>query len=202
MLIALIHYEWLMCIPVDINYDKEIKGLLSRFESDHLILLGTKQGLERSKTVTTTFDLKYGVYREDGVTYSFNTTEWNSTFSEYDHNKDGLLDQNEALKCVPGLDSTKMELTPTQLQTLYNDMDIDADSNGHLDLREFWVLHNRGISAQVREWVARLQAGEMNIEEEQKNRDRISEQAWVPWYNSQDKLLQDLPNRLVSYSTP
>lgn len=93
----------------------EIFNLLTPDECDHLMKLGEDQGLHRSLTIASVFNVKYGLYEEDGVTLVYNEAEWNQTFNTFDLNEDGTIDYKELHKCLPVLKDRDVELTLAQV---------------------------------------------------------------------------------------
>ncbi|XP_030850329.1 transmembrane prolyl 4-hydroxylase-like [Strongylocentrotus purpuratus] len=174
----------------------EIFNLLTPDECDHLMKLGEDQGLHRSRTIASVFNVKYGLYAEDGVTLVYNVAEWNQTFNTFDLNEDGTIDYKELHRCLPVLKDRDVELSLAQVITLLTDLDLDADSNGVLDLNEFWAMMTRGLDDQVDQWLGRLQAGEIITDDKVKGQHRISEQAWLHFITSNDQLLRELPYRI------
>eukprot|EP00057_Strongylocentrotus_purpuratus_P016571 XP_011671045.1 PREDICTED: transmembrane prolyl 4-hydroxylase [Strongylocentrotus purpuratus] len=174
----------------------EIFNLLTPDECDHLMKLGEDQGLHRSRTIASVFNVKYGLYAEDGVTLVYNVAEWNQTFNTFDLNEDGTIDYKELHRCLPVLKDRDVELSLAQVITLLMDLDLDSDSNGVLDLNEFWAMMTRSLDDQVDQWLGRLQAGEIITDDKVKGQHRISEQAWLPFITSDDQLLRELPYRI------
>lgn len=109
MLVVRVCHRWLK------YFLTEIFNLLSPDECDHLMKLGDDQGLHRSLTVASVFNVRYGLYAEDGVTLVYNEAEWNQTFNTFDLNEDGTIDYKELHKCLPVLKDRDVELTLTQV---------------------------------------------------------------------------------------
>ncbi|XP_071505836.1 transmembrane prolyl 4-hydroxylase-like [Diadema antillarum] len=174
----------------------EVRNLISREECDSLIAYGESVGLTRSKVVTAEFDEKYGVYTKDGSTTSYNQTEWGATFAKYDEDANGLLDYKEVQACLPGYTTDEGELSIAEIQRLFLDFDLDADSDLHLGLNEFWAMHSRDVEAMMKNWFSLRTAGQIDMSVASKGRGRISDQTWVDWRNLPGGLLNDLGDRL------
>ncbi|XP_041462690.1 transmembrane prolyl 4-hydroxylase-like [Lytechinus variegatus] len=176
----------------------EIFNLLTPEECDHMIELGEKKGLQISKTITGSFMKKYGLYADDGITLVYNVSEWNQTFNEFDSNLDGFIDYKELHRCLPVLKDRHVELTLAQVVKLMVDLDLDSDSNGLLNLNEFYAMMTRSLDDLVTQWLEKLEINEIKTEEKVRGRDRVSDQTWLFFLTSDDQLLKELPYRIAT----
>lgn len=162
----------------------EIKNFLSSEECEHVKALAVKKGLQTSLTVP-----------EKPTLIEAEQEEAREYFGELDQDEDGLVNGTELYEAVKLFSSAqKFNLTTEHVEELIK-VKLDKDGDGFLDIDEFLEADTPAMEEEIDKWF--LVIGNLGENEIKRSQPRVSEQAWLDQWTTEDEVLLRLQDRVI-----
>lgn len=128
--------------------------------------------------------------------HGYNETFWKEQIAPCDTDNDLLLDQDEALRCLPDL--RRQNVTAAMLDLMMGDLELDYDSDARFDAKEMWHISEvPSVAEDIRQWLDkwRREGEEGRMVKKWKGRTRVSDQTWISSNTVNGHPLQKIQNR-------
>eukprot|EP00057_Strongylocentrotus_purpuratus_P004557 XP_003728952.1 PREDICTED: transmembrane prolyl 4-hydroxylase [Strongylocentrotus purpuratus] len=162
----------------------EIKNFLSSEECEHVKALAVKKGLQTSLTVP-----------EKPTLTEAEQEEAREYFGELDQDEDGFMNGTELYEAVKLFPSAqKFNLTTEHVEELIK-VKLDKDGDGLLDVDEFLEADTPAMEEEIDKWFVVI--GNLGENEIKRSQPRVSEQAWLDQWTTEDEVLLRLQDRVI-----
>nr|XP_054766093.1 transmembrane prolyl 4-hydroxylase-like [Lytechinus pictus] len=179
----------------------EIPKFLTHEETTYIKRVASESGLETSRTA-----FKGSLTNNNGDSlmshahlHGYNETFWKDKLSICDTDNDLLLDQAEALRCLPDL--RRQNVSEAMLDLMMGDLQLDYDSDARFDAKELWrVSEVPSVAEDIRTWLERWrrEGEEGRMVKKWKGRTRVSDQTWISSNTQRGHPLQNIQQRIVA----
>nr|XP_054764841.1 transmembrane prolyl 4-hydroxylase-like [Lytechinus pictus] len=163
----------------------EIRNFLSTEECDHIKALAIRKGLQTSLTVPDKPD-QTEEELERVLDY----------FEELDQDQNGLINGTELFEAIKTFaNAQNFNLTIKHVEALIKEK-LDQDGDGLLDVDEFITADTPAMEDEIDQWLAVI--GDLGEDEVKRTQPRVSEQAWLDQWTTEDEVLVRLQDRVIS----
>ncbi|XP_041475394.1 transmembrane prolyl 4-hydroxylase-like [Lytechinus variegatus] len=163
----------------------EIRNFLSAEECDHIKALAIRKGLQTSQTVPDKPD-QTDEELERVLDY----------FEELDQDQNGLINGTELFEAIKSFPSAQnFNLTIEHVEALIKEK-LDHGGDCLLDVDEFIYADTPAMEDEIDRWLAVI--GDLGEEEAKRTQPRVSEQAWLDQWTTEDEVLVRLQDRVIS----